>query len=152
MDVALVRPALLVDFEADGFSSHVTLMDRGKFCAEKRRDAQLQLAGWKIVRIAYDDIEDQPLQWQQAVKGLLSLWTGEVREAGHFSIQEREVVRLARKKDVISVDDVCDLLGVGDRMARNHLKSLQRKKVLIPAVSGKQRVHYYKLSPYQRAL
>lgn len=64
LDIALVHWPLPAN-EADDFASHVTGMDRGKCSAEKRRDTQLQLAGWRIVRILYDDIVDQPAQWRQ---------------------------------------------------------------------------------------
>lgn len=150
LDIALVHWPLMVNFEADDFSSHLTGMDRGKFCSEKRRDMQLQLAGWRIVRIPYDDIMDQPVQWRQAVKELIRLWSGEIRSTEALSVRERDIESVVRMRGRVSVGEVCERLDICERTARHYLKQLQRKGVIVPDIAGRERVHYYKLNQSRR--
>lgn len=43
--------------ETDGFETHGT---RTAFRDDRRRDAALQAAGWRVVRFAWDDVTDEP--------------------------------------------------------------------------------------------
>lgn len=151
LDIAFVRWPLLVDFEADGFVPHAKNINRDGFAAERRRDVQLQLGGWRIVRLAYDDIETRPLELQQAVRSLMQRWTHELRHVDGQSLPEKTVIQFARMNNqTVTIEDVRVQLAVCDRTARTLLKGMTARGLLHPAGGGKERVRRYKLSDTSR--
>jgi very-short-patch-repair endonuclease len=65
-------PELRLGIECDGYAWH---MDREAFERDRQRDAELQLLGWKIIRVTWAQLRYRP---QQVLALLRRHLTGEV--------------------------------------------------------------------------
>ena len=69
VDFSWHRQRLIV--ETDGWQSHGT---RRAFEGDRLRDAELTAAGWRVVRITWRRIEDDPEAVAAQLKRLLAMW------------------------------------------------------------------------------
>jgi len=69
VDFSWQRQRLIV--ETDGWQSHGT---RRAFERDRLRDAELTAAGWRVVRITWRRIEDEPEAVAAQLKRLLAMW------------------------------------------------------------------------------
>ncbi|MEF3304851.1 hypothetical protein [Paenibacillus sp. GYB003] len=73
LDFAYIRTPYKVCFEIDGYGPHSRDASRRQFADNLLRQNHLVIAGRKVIRFAYDDIQEKPRRCQQ----LLGKWFGD---------------------------------------------------------------------------
>jgi predicted transcriptional regulator of viral defense system len=84
-ELDLAWPACRLVVELDGWSTHG---DPVSFERDRRRDVDLQLAGWRVARLTWDDVIGRPKATLRRIRALLTQpalppargWTGSVGE------------------------------------------------------------------------
>ncbi len=116
-----------------------------QFSDHLRRQNDLIIDGWKLLRFSFDDIKDNPRFCQQKLQQFMGRWLGtETYDLG-ASYTEKEVIRLAIKlARPFTPGDVCAHFGIENKTARKWLQQMVNKKWLKPA-SGSTRVRSYEL-------
>jgi very-short-patch-repair endonuclease len=147
VDFAYLRPPFRACFEIDGYGPHWRDVNRWKFPDHLMRQNHLLLDGWKVIRFAYDDILEKPRRCQQIVWQLLGRFIGEQGQVDTLSYEEREVIRIAAKKQAaVSLTDIMQQMNVGEKYARKLLRRLADLNLIQPAAGGTSRVHAYRLA------
>ncbi len=72
-EVDCVWPSQRLVVELDGYAFH---RDRGSFERDRRRDARLQLAGYRVVRITHRRLREEPEAMAAELRALLGLPAG----------------------------------------------------------------------------
>ncbi|WP_274363865.1 DNA-binding response regulator [Paenibacillus thermotolerans] len=149
LDYAWIIPPLWVNLEVEGFTPHTK--NRRVFEDGHLRASYLQLEGWKVIRLSYDTVNDNPKLCQQILLQLAGKWAG-ISPVANYTEKEKAVIRLAiRLQRPITAGDVCAMAGVSDRTARRWLKALLDRGVFRPA-RGTERVHAYELCAEKQEL
>jgi hypothetical protein len=135
--------------EVKGYGPHVQNMDRIRYRQELNRETFLQIAGFRVVAVPYDDLETNPELTISLLRSLLTPslamnaeggqtggQTGGVQiGGGRFSRLEREVLLLAIRWDgLIRPVDLVNELGINLRTVRKCMKSLCEKGKLKPVM------------------
>lgn len=146
VDFAYLSAHVKLALEIDGFGPHVTQLSRWQFTNQLRRQNQLVLDDWAILRFSYDEVRDQPRSCQQVLRSFMGR-----REWGHrpdgLGFRERAVLELAlRLGRPLRPADVREHLEVGRHLAYRLLAGLRAKGYLEP-VQGRQRIHFYRVTP-----
>ncbi|WP_019912555.1 hypothetical protein [Paenibacillus sp. HW567] len=132
-------------FEVKGYGPHVQNMDRRRYRQELNRETFLQIAGFRVVAIPYDDLEDSPQLTISLMRSLLAPFLSGKHTVEPFTRLEREIIRLAVSRDgVIRPVDLVKELGVNLRTVRNALQALSAKGRLrpVPTNSGRRVCRY----------
>jgi hypothetical protein len=146
LDFAYIRSPFQVCFEIDGYGPHARDASRRQFADNLLRQNHLIIDGWKVIRFAYDDIQEKPRRFQQMLQQLMGRWFGDEQVPVKLTWKQKEIVRIAIHKNVpITPLEVCRRLGISDRYARELLRQLVEANVLLPA-SGTHRVRSYRLN------
>ncbi len=146
LDFAYIRPGIRICFEIDGYGPHLKNVSRWQFSDHLDRQNQLMIDGWVIIRFSYDQVMEQPLRCQQVTQQIIGKMLGDELEHLPLSYMEKEVIRLALRKELdITPTDVSKLLDRSTKLARKILADLVRKRILYPS-SGNQRIRSYRLS------
>lgn len=149
IDYAFLRGRVRLAIEIDGFESHAQKITRPDFSDDRTRQNHLLLDSWKLLRFSYDDVKDKPRNCEQTIQHSMGKWFGSI--SSHFnklSLEERKIIRTALRNDgKIKPSDVCAVLDVEQQKARNLLRSMLAKGILIPGGRGTHRMHLYLLSP-----
>jgi hypothetical protein len=137
--------------EIKGFNSHVKEMDRQKFCGENRRELFLQSLGYRLISIAYDDVESNPDLIIALLRMLLSLFEPSNTGVQRTVFEENEVIRLAYSlARPIKPMDIETHFSINHRTAIRILNSLCHKGRLNPVSRGMSgRRTYYELTSKQ---
>mgnify|MGYP002404263232 CR=1 FL=1 len=147
LDHAFIRPPHKINWETDPYGTHLKNISRRDYDDGLDRQNTLVLDGWKIFRFSIDQLKDQPRKCQQFVQQVMGRLYGGNIERPAVSLKQREIVRMAAyRKEPITARDVCQLLQVGVKHARQLLKELVHLGMLVPA-SGKERITAYLLGP-----
>lgn len=134
-------------FEIKGYGPHVQNTDRNRYRQELNRETYLQIAGYRVVAIPYDDLEASPELTITLLRSLLMPYLAlRVEEKEVFSRLERDILRIAvSSNECIRPVDLVRALGINRRTAINGLVSLCAKGKFSPIVSKKSgRVCKYK--------
>ncbi|CQR54255.1 hypothetical protein [Paenibacillus riograndensis] len=132
-------------FEVKGYGPHVQNMDRTRYRQELNRETFLQIAGYRVVSIPYDDLEASPQLIISLIRTLVAPFISGNNAMEHFTRLEREMIRLAVSRDgLIRPVDVVKELGVNLRTVRNMLQALCAKGRLrpVPTNSGRRVCRY----------
>ncbi|QNK54903.1 hypothetical protein [Paenibacillus sp. PAMC21692] len=135
-------------WEIKGFNSHVKEMDRNKFCMECKRELYLEALGFRVISIAYDDLENNPGLIVSLIRMLLSQYEMSQTPCKPVVFEENEAIRLAVKLSrPIRPKDVEDHFEINHRTAVRILKSLYEKGCLLPVSRGRNvRIVQYELT------
>ncbi|WP_240041267.1 DNA-binding response regulator [Paenibacillus ginsengarvi] len=96
LDFAYLREPFQVCFELDGYGPHLRDTSRWQFADQLWRQNHLVIEGWKVIRFAYDDIQDKPRRCQQLIQQLLGKWFGDdIRNSPKLTLKQREIIRFA---------------------------------------------------------
>lgn len=137
--------------EIKGYGPHVQNTDRTRYRQELNRETYLQIAGYRVVAIPYDDLESAPEQTISLLKALLTpcLLKTSSEEAASLSRIERDMLRMAsRMNGMIRPVDVVKGLGIDPRTVKKNLNSLCDKGKLKPVLlQGSNRICRYELVP-----
>ncbi|MEF2968124.1 DNA-binding response regulator [Paenibacillus sp. M1] len=146
LDYAYTPKDLRLAIEIDGFGPHWRNIGRTQFSDHCRRQNDLIIDGWKVLRFTYDDVKDTPRYCQQKLQQFMGRWLGEQRQTEGIDWTEKEVIRLfLRIGRPLTPGDIREQMGVGGKKARALLQSLARKGWIQPA-SGEKRIRSYCLS------
>lgn len=126
-------------FEIKGYGPHVQNTDRTRYRRELARETYLQIMGFRVVSIPYDDLEEQV-----ELTIFMPYKTGGEMSTT-YSRLEREVSLLAlRSNKPVRPCDLVNVLGVHRNTAAACLKSLCEKGKFRPLLAAKgQRVMRY---------
>ncbi len=135
-------------WEIKGFNSHVKEMDRNKFCGECRRELYLEALGFRVISIAYDDVESNPGLIVALMRMLLSQYETSQTPVKRAVFEENEVIRLAaRQARPTRPKDVEDHFEINHRTAVRLLRSLCEKGWMAPVARGAgERIVQYELT------
>ncbi|MEK5439673.1 MULTISPECIES: hypothetical protein [Paenibacillus] len=124
-------------FEVKGYGPHVQNTDRTRYRQELNRETYLQIAGYRVVAIPYDDLDASPDLTITLLRPLLMPYLAvKMEEQGEFSRLERDILRIAvRTNECIRPVDLVRELGIDLRTARKYMKSLSEKGRFNPVVS-----------------
>lgn len=70
IDFAYIQPSYRIAIEIEGYGAHVRNITKWKFADGCNRQNHLVIDGWKVLRFAYTDLEDQPRMCQQTIQHL----------------------------------------------------------------------------------
>lgn len=146
LDFAYLRSGLRLAIEIDGYGPHLRKISRDRFSDQCRRQNDLILDGWKVLRFTYDDVNDNPRYCQQTLQQFMGRWLGEGDSSLQVDYPERELLRqFLRSGRPLTPGDICQTMGVENKTARKWLRQLSEKQWIQPA-SGSARVLSYRLS------
>lgn len=145
LDFAYLRSGVRLAIEIDGYGPHLKNISRWQFSDQCRRQNDLVMDGWQVLRFTLDDVKESPRYCQQVLHQFMGRWFGDHRQLAEADWVEREVIRLfLREGKAISPADVCRYMGVERKTARKWLLSLAAKNWIEPA-SGSERIRSYRL-------
>ncbi|WP_342548779.1 RAP domain-containing protein [Paenibacillus sp. FSL P2-0089] len=137
--------------EIKGYGPHVQNTDRTRYRQELNRETYLQIAGYRVIAIPYDDLESAPEQTISLLKALLtpSLLKTSSEGSSQFTRIERDILRMAsRMNGFLRPVDVVNGLGIDPRTVKKNLNSLCDKGKLAPVLlQGSNRICRYELVP-----
>ncbi|MFC5471909.1 hypothetical protein ACFPPD_24840 [Cohnella suwonensis] len=148
-DFAWLPPGRLkLLIEIKGFNSHVRDMDRQGYCNELNRELFLQGVRYRIVSLAYDDVEKRPELCVTLLRFFLSHYESASRPTTLAVLAETEIVRFAFSLSrPLRPIDVAVHLDIDHRTAVRYLTNLANKGWLMPYRTGKgQRIGSYRLA------
>jgi very-short-patch-repair endonuclease len=133
IDLAYLRPPHKIAIEIDGFGPHARNIDRRMFSDGLMRQNHLVLDGWIVLRFSYDDVKDHPRTCQQIILQMLGRLYGGQSASVDLPLKLREILRHASfSSGPITPADVCRLLGVANKHARELLQQLVSLGYLSP--------------------
>lgn len=125
--------------EVKGYGSHVQDTDRIRYRRELDREVYLQILGFRVVSIPYDDLEADPKLSINLLKSLLSPYMAAiVRDSKYTRLEYEVLVLAARSNEPLRPIDLVKELGVNRRTAVRCLQSLCSKGKFKPILSGKE--------------
>lgn len=146
-DFAFFRGPLKILIEIKGYIPHVQNLSRQGFRNELKRELYLQGLGYKIISIAYDDLEEQPDQILAMLRMVLSQYEPSQGPVSQPVLAEAEVLRFAcQLHRPIRPKDVSDHLNCNYRTSMKALSALTDKGWLLPKKVG-DRTCQYEVSP-----
>lgn len=146
LDFAYIRPGMQLAIEIDGYGPHLRDISREQFSDQCRRQNDLIIDGWKILRYSYDDIREIPRFCQQKLQQFMGRWLGDEQRSIEADWREKEMIRLFLKHAVpVTPGEVCIHFGVKSKTARKWLQGLMIKGWILP-VGGSERIRSYKLN------
>ncbi|KWX78237.1 hypothetical protein [Paenibacillus jilunlii] len=134
-------------FEIKGYGPHVQNTDRTRYRQELNRETYLQISGYRVVAVPYDDLESAPELTISLLKSLLApclLKKSEGQERPYTRL-ESDILRLAaRWNGFIRPVDLVNELGVNPRTVKKQMNALCEKGKFRPVPApGSNRVCRY---------
>jgi hypothetical protein len=147
LDFAYIRGHVRIAIEVDGYGPHQRDLSRKQFCEQWVRQTHLTIDGWVFVRIGFDDVKERPRLWQQLLQQLVGRLFGNVAaQEQELDYMEMELIRLAaRMPRPLKRVDVEQHFHCTYRKARSLIQRLENKQWLMPAGTGSQRTHAWRL-------
>lgn len=137
--------------EVKGYGPHVAKTDRTRYRQELNRETYLQIAGYRVVAIPYDDLESSPELTISLLKALLtpSLLKAMPEGDRQFTRIERDILRAAsRMNGYLRPVDVVRELGIDPGTVKKYMTALCNKGKFKPVLSAEgKRVRRYELIP-----
>ncbi len=124
-------------FEVKGYGPHVQNTDRTRYRQELNREIFLQIAGFRVIAIPYDDLELSPELTISLLRSLLMPFLAlRTEENDEYSRLEREILQIAvRSNGFIRPVNLVNELGIDPRTVRKCMMLLCEKGKFIPIVS-----------------
>jgi len=144
LDFAYLRGSLRLALEIDGYTHHVSRVDRQEFIRQLRRQNHLVLDGGAVLRFSYDEVREHARRCQQVVQQFMGRWSDD-GGLSPLTFMERAVVRLAgAATGRVTPKEVREHLGVGKHKASQLIRRLVEQGWLEP-VGGRERIRFYRL-------
>ena len=136
VDLVWIKGSIRIVIEIKGYGPHVQNMDRIRYRRELNRETFLLILGYRVVSIAYDDLEGNPKLIQFLLKTIFAPYLTLFTES-EYSFIEREILLLTiRLGKSIRPIDVVRELHLNKRTAVKYLKRLCEKGKLRPIITG----------------
>lgn len=146
LDFAYLRSGMQLAIEIDGYAPHMRNVSRVQFSDHCRRQNDLIIDGWKVLRYSFDDVKENPRFCQQKLQQFMGRWLGDGRRVLEIGWLEKEIIRVFLKSGgALTPTDLADHFGVTTKTARIWLHNMLTKKWVQP-VGGSQRIRSYKLN------
>lgn len=146
VDLAYIRPWFSIAVEMDGYGPHARDCSPEKFGDERDRQNDLVIDGWKVLRFAVSRIKSQPRACQIRTGLLVSRGLDEERLISSLTLQEREIVRMARRMGgMFRLKEVRQWLGVNQDTARKLARQMMAKGIVV-GDQNPERIHVYQLA------
>ncbi|MBO7744541.1 DNA-binding response regulator [Paenibacillus sp. MWE-103] len=131
--------------EIDGYGSHWRDVSRWKFADDLVRQNHLLISGWRLLRFAFDDIQEKPVRCQQTLLLALAKWGGVLQGNPHpLNVYERALFNLMQEqRGETTPSQAAALLGIDRHTAANNLQSLAAKQIVKPWLSKAGRTMKY---------
>ncbi|CAH1209890.1 hypothetical protein PAECIP111892_03338 [Paenibacillus auburnensis] len=133
--------------EIKGYGPHVQHTDRTRYRQELNRETYLQIAGYRVVSVPYDDLESMPELTISLFKSLLIpyLLKNPDGERSQYTRLEKDILRMAAHSNgLIRPVDLVNELGVNPRTIRKFMKQLCNKGKFRPLpAEGSNRICRY---------
>jgi hypothetical protein len=143
---AFLRGGMQVNVEVDDNTSNGSDFERRAFTQGRRRDMYLEATGWRVLRLALDDVMNRPLACRELLERWMVRWGGRARRMTEQQWRQEQVTLLARNGSrYITLTEVSEHLSVCDKTARMIMRELMKQGTFAAACTGKQRIHRYKL-------
>lgn len=151
IDFAYIKPHYRIAIEIDGKGTHWQNITLDQFNDHARRQNDLIIDGWHVLRFTYDQITRFPKSCQKTVVQLIGRLSGDVRQEwlGIPALNQGTLDLAAHLDRPIRAKDVATRFGVTSRTATRHLRQLAESGWLEPETRG-QRVHAYRLARRRR--
>ncbi|MDR6882076.1 transcriptional regulator [Bacillus sp. 3255] len=149
LDFAYMPGGAKAAIEIQGYATHARDIEHWRFKDLCMRHCHLGLDGWLVMPLAYPAIAETPKQCQQLMLALVGKFVS-YSNSDAMNWVELETVRFARRLlRPFSPSELAEHLRVSPRHARNLLRSLCDKQILMVS-SGQQRARLYSLiTPHQ---
>jgi hypothetical protein len=133
--------------EIKGYGPHVQNTDRTRYRQEINRETYLQIAGYRVVAVPYDDLEAAPELTISLFKSLLTPCLLKNGDGEHrsYTRMERDILQLAsRWNGYIRPVDLVNELGVNPRTVKKYINALCEKGKFKPVLAyGSNRICRY---------
>jgi hypothetical protein len=149
IDFAYIRNQIRIAIEIEGFGPHLRNISRWQYSDQQRRQNDLLLDNWNLLRFTYDHIEEQPRYCQQAIQQMLGKWIGESKAEAQLNYLEKEIIRVfIRNSGILIPADLSKHLGIEAQTVRKLLKGLCDKGIIEPH-RGIKRIRSYRLKNHE---
>ncbi|AIQ49789.1 hypothetical protein R70723_30810 [Paenibacillus sp. FSL R7-0273] len=125
--------------EIKGYGPHVQNTDRTRYRQELNRETYLQIAGYRVLAVPYDDLESSPELTISLCKTLFfpCLLQKSGDGLSKYTKLEREILRLAACSDgIIRPVDLVHGLAADPKTIKRHITQLCEKGRLKPVLSS----------------
>ncbi|WP_020619602.1 hypothetical protein [Paenibacillus daejeonensis] len=137
LDLVWICGTLKLVIEIKGYGPHVQRTDRIRYRRELNREIYLQVMGYRIIAVPYDELEENPEMILGFFRALLSPLMTLADKKEDYTLIEREILRLAARWDgPLRPIDVVNEAKVCRRTAVKYLKLLCDKGRLQPHLSA----------------
>jgi hypothetical protein len=125
--------------EVKGFGPHVQQSDRIRYRQELDRETFLQILGFRVISIPYDNLESEPMLSINLLKSLLSPYMAASLRDHRYTRLERDALSVALRlgKPIRPLDLVREL-EINHRTAIHCLKTLCEKGKFRPILSCRE--------------
>jgi len=133
--------------EIDGFGPHWRNVSRWQFADNLMRQNHLLLGDWRLLRFAYDDIEEKPRRCQQILLQALGKWgVVQNRRGVQLTLNEQIIIRLAQSlTKPVTPARISSELGFDRKTSVKYLQSLANKGYFTVIFSQSGRAMRYEL-------
>ncbi|MBD2868942.1 endonuclease domain-containing protein [Paenibacillus arenilitoris] len=153
-DFVYVRHGMRLVVEVDGFTTHARDLSPGEFNDHLRRQNDLVLTGWIVLRFSAWQVANQPQACMSQLKQAIGHWWS-ITQAGHnaeasnvWDIRKRLLVQMAIRRDgMLKPGEVAREFQISNRTAIDWLQRFERDGVLRGDSSG-QRITSYLLTTF----
>lgn len=147
IDFAYLHPDFRIAIEIDGASTHWTNIAQQQFSDHLRRQNDLVIDEWNVLRFSEEDVKLRSRECQKTVQQLIGRLTAVVRRDFHgVAPTDREILRVVfGKGDPITVTEVALRVGMERHAVARRLKRLVDEGWLDP-VGANERVRRYQVS------
>jgi very-short-patch-repair endonuclease len=147
LDFAYILPSFRACFEIDGYGPHWRDANRRQFADHLTRQNHLIIDGWKVIRFAYDEVNERPRHCQQIIQQLMGRWLGEMKASEYLTSDEKEIMRLAaRTAKPITPGEASAKLKICRKTAQKLLHQLAEKHIF-NKIGGSVRTRAFQLNP-----
>jgi hypothetical protein len=145
VDFAWLTGQFKFALEVKGYAAHVQQSDRTRYRHELNRETFLQILGFRVVSIPYDDLDSEPSLTINLLKSLLSPYMAASLRDQRYTRLERDALSIIlRLGKPVRPLDLINELEINRRTAVVCLKSLCEKGKLRPILSCREtRVYRY---------
>jgi hypothetical protein len=154
IDFVLIKEGMRIIYEIDGFTTHARDISPGEFDDHLRRQNELILSGWFILRFSTNQVERRAEYCQKQILQAIGHWwslSHALDSKGAYSWAERKkrIIQLAlRNKGTIRAKEVEVEFGLVHRTALNWLNRLVKENAVTP-IKPKERIVAYQLIGYE---
>lgn len=150
IDFVYIQSGMKLLMEIDGFTTHARHISKGEFDDHLRRQNDLVLSGWTVLRFSAGQVVNQPAVCQRQITQAIGMWwtqtfgTGKAKDHV-WSLRKKMLLELAvQQKGPIKTAHICNWFRIERRTAHYWLQRFVREGLLEP-VRVNQRVTAYQL-------